>query len=382
MQKKTVDIIGAGIGGLTTAIALKQKGFDVRIFEQAIKLKETGAGIILANNAMQIYDKLGCKSKIESKGNILSSMCITKDKLNLINRMDLKYFESLYAVKTIAIHRGELQDVLLDLLKDAEIYFGYKLINITYNSANNILEFENGISEYSDILIGADGLYSKVRNLLFPHTQLRYAKQVCYRGVTEFSLPKNYQNALFEAWGKTARFGFVKISQTRVYWYALKSFEHSMDEFKKSEIDRYFSNFHPIIKDIISSTNKNTIHTSEIIDLKPIPTWYQDNICLLGDAGHAMTPNMGQGACQAIEDGYILADCLSKYTINKAFFKYQKIRHTKVNKIVKMSWIVGQIAHIQNILGIKLRNFILSNTPVWVRNRQSKEIFNSKGVSK
>ncbi|HHD78657.1 MAG TPA: FAD-binding protein, partial [Epsilonproteobacteria bacterium] len=375
MHKKNIDIIGAGIAGLTTAIALRQKGFEVRIFEQTEELKHVGAGIILANNAMQIYENLGCRKAIEAKGNTVSSMCITQEKLDVISCMNLKYFESLYHVKTIAIHRGDLQDILRDMLKDVKIYFGYKLTNIKSHGIKTILVFENGISEESAMLIGADGLHSNVRQHLFPTSSLRYAKQVCWRGVAKFDLPLNYEGVLYEAWGNSARFGFVQISKSEVYWYALKSFENTIDEFSVNKIDKYFSDFHPIVDEIFSSTDKNTIHSSEIIDLNPMYTWHHDTICLLGDAAHAMTPNMGQGACQAIEDAYVLADCISQYSTQQAFAEYQKLRHAKVTKIVKTSWMVGKISHIQNTLGIKVRNFILSHTPSSLSRKQSKEIF-------
>lgn len=103
-----IDIIGAGIGGLTTAIALEQKGINTRIFEQAEQIKPIGAGIILANNAMQVYEKLGLRKEIEENGNPISSMNITKSNLNPLSRIDLTYFEQKYKTKNIAIHRPHI----------------------------------------------------------------------------------------------------------------------------------------------------------------------------------------------------------------------------------------------------------------------------------
>jgi len=376
MKQEIIDIIGAGIGGLTTAIALRQKGFSVRIFEQSEKLTHVGAGIILASNAMQIYERLGLRVEIENKGKIISSMQITKQTLEPISTMDLTYFKSLYNVNTVAIHRADLQKILIDALEDVEIHLGYKLMDIKHHSINNILEFGNGIFESSVILIGADGLHSSVRKISFSPSTLREAKQVCWRGVTNYTLSGNYEDSLYEVWGNNARFGFVKISNTQVYWYALKSFMKSAQECNLDKIAEYFEEFHPMVKDMIASTSKNDIHSAEIMDLKPLKTWHQNTICLLGDAAHAMTPNMGQGACQAIEDAYVISEYLSVYPTQEAFKKYQKNRYSKVAKIVKMSWTMGKVSHMQNPLLIKLRNFALSSMPVWLSRKQSEGIFN------
>jgi len=377
MKEIPIDIIGAGIGGLTLAISLKAKGFTVCIYEKSPVLKHVGAGIILANNAMQIYKELGLSKEIENRGNILNAMHITKEGMDTISQMDLEYFKTLYGVDTVAIHRATLQDILLNALRDVEIHLGYKLTHIEKNSdAHNVLKFSNGTKVTSALVIGADGLYSTVRKYLFPTSSIKDAKQICWRGVTQYELPIKYQDKLYEAWGKTARFGFVKISNTQVYWYALKSFTHSAEECCVGDIEQYFSTFHPQIKALLGATPKDTIHTDTIVALNPITQWYKDNICLLGDAAHAMTPNMGQGACQSIEDAYTLAECLSQEHMQEAFMQYQNIRFKKVSKIAQTSWMIGKLSHVKNSFLIKLRNFMLSMTPTSISRKQSEEIFN------
>lgn len=371
-----VDIIGAGIGGLTTAIALEQKGYKIRIFEQAEKIKPVGAGIILANNAMQVYEKLGLRKIIEEKGNAISSLNITKANLKPISKVDLSYFENKFKVKNIAVHRGILQQMLIDQLSSSQLNLNHKLNKIIKTPNGYSLEFKNGEKIQSSIVIGADGLNSVVRqNLFLNNNTIRNANQICWRGITQFNLPKQYQNELNEAWGASERFGFVQIAEGKVYWYALKSFNKNKDEFNVNKIEDYYSKYNSVIKNIISSTKKEQINTAEISDLEPINDWYKENVCLIGDAAHAMTPNMGQGACQAIEDAYVLSECIKKYDINYAFKEFQKLRQPKAQQVVKVSWMVGKIAHLSNPILIAFRNQMMRLTPSFINRKQSEQIF-------
>jgi 2-polyprenyl-6-methoxyphenol hydroxylase-like FAD-dependent oxidoreductase len=370
-----IDIIGAGIGGLTTAIALEQKGIKTRIFEQAEQIKPVGAGIILANNAMQVYEKVGLRKEIEENGNPISSMNITKPNLNPLSKIDLTYFEQKNKTKNIAIHRGTLQQILIDKLKSTEINLNHKLTSIVENTNGYFLKFQNGEQIQSSIVLGADGLNSIVRQNIFPNNSIRNANQICWRGITECELPIKFRNELNEAWGKAERFGFVQIAENKVYWYALKSFKKNEHKFSINNIEQYFGDYNSVIKDIIKSTKKEHINTAEISDLKPTNIWFKENVCLIGDSAHATTPNMGQGACQAIEDAFVLSECLYKYGITKAFSEYQKLRLAKAHQVVKTSWLVGKMAHLKNPILIGLRNQMLRLTPSSVNRKQNEQIF-------
>lgn len=372
----TIDIIGAGIGGLTTAIALEQKGIKSRIFEQAEHIKEVGAGIILANNAVQVYNKLGLRNVIEENGNIISSMNINKSNLKPLSKMDLTFFEQKHNTINIAIHRGKLQQILIDKLNSTEIILDHKLASITKRENGYNLNFKNGNLVQPSTVSGADGLNSVARQKIFSNNSIRSANQICWRGVTEFELPLKFRNELNEAWGKSERSGFIQISENKVYWYALKSFQKNKEEFSISDLyNKYFSSYCSIIKDMMNSTKKEQINTTEIIDLKSINIWHKDNACFMGDSAHATTSNMGQGACQAIEDAYVLSESLNKHKVAKAFSEYQKLRLPKAHQVAKTSWIIGKMAHLSNPILIVLRNQILRLTPTSFKGKQNEQIF-------
>lgn len=372
-MKAKVTIIGAGIGGLTTALTLKQKGLDVEVFEGSAEIKPVGAGINMANNAMQVFEKLGIHRKIEKYGHRLSKMKITDSLLNPLSVVDLSEHEQRYGVSSFAIHRGELQKILAEEVGYAHIRLSKRLVKIEKEELFK-LTFEDGSSISSKIVIGADGIKSAVRSQLFSENTLRNANQICWRGICEFNLPENYHHELNEAWGRGKRFGFVKISDKKVYWYALVSSKNIRPH--DINLVNLFDEFHSDISAIISSTDKDQIIINETFDLKPIYKWHRGNVCLIGDAAHATTPNMGQGACQAIEDAYVLGKLIDDgFVLENSFEEFERLRRKKAHSIVNMSWTVGKMAHLENPFGVWIRNKAMKYVPTSVNRKQMDMIF-------
>jgi len=255
-----ISIIGAGIGGLTTAIALKEKGFEVEVFEASKNFRKVGSGINLAINAMQVFKKLGVYEEISSLGSYTNSLLITDEKLNIITKVNLVNAEIEFKAKTYAIHRATLHTVLLKRLDGVKIHLNKKLKSLSQTNNEVGFVFEDGTSDTSNILIGADGIHSVVRKSIFDNTVLRIAKQVCWRGIVKIDIPKKYQTELNELWGKGKRFGFVHINENEVYWYALANYKTDYKkEFSNANLEELFSNFSPLIKKIISKTEKRNI---------------------------------------------------------------------------------------------------------------------------
>jgi 2-polyprenyl-6-methoxyphenol hydroxylase-like FAD-dependent oxidoreductase len=372
-----ISIIGAGIGGLTTAIALKQKGFEVEIFETSKDFKKAGSGINLAINAMQVYKRLGIYDEISFLGNYTNSLLITDEKLNIISKVNLLEAEKEFKTKTFAIHRAILHAILLNKLDGIKIHLNKKITSLSQTKDEVNFVFEDGTSYTSNILIGADGIHSVVRKSIIDNTEIRIAKQVCWRGIVNVDIPKKYQTELNELWGKGKRFGFVHINKIEVYWYALTNYKTDYkEEFSTINLEKLFSKFSPLVKKIISKTKKSDIIFNEMMDLKPISSWHYKNVCLIGDASHATTPNMGQGACQAIESAYVIAECLStEKNTQTAFYKLEQLRKKNAEKIVNTSWTVGKMAHLENGFGIFLRNNLMKIMPKKLIEKQSTSIY-------
>ncbi|NIF05076.1 NAD(P)-binding protein [Chryseobacterium sp. Tr-659] len=365
----TISIIGAGIGGLTLGNILKQHQYDFTVYEAAPEIKPVGAGIMMAVNAMQVFDKLGLKEKIEKAGNKIHRITIADETLKPISKTEIQDLENQYNSCNVAIHRAELQKILAENIHSEGIRLNHSLQTIE-KKENYILNFENGNTIESTIIFGADGIKSPIRNQVLKTGNIRSSGQKCWRGLVDFDLPERYHQEAFEVWGKGKRFGFVKISAQKVYWYACindKSFGRYLS------LTDIFNDFDPLILTLIETTAKENIICNEITDLTPIPRWYSENLCLIGDAAHATTPNMGQGACQAIEDAYIIGKLLEKSKdFNIVFEEFQRIRRKKVDYIVNTSHTIGKISQWER--GNSLRNFMMRLIPDRINQNMAKKI--------
>lgn len=366
---KVISIIGAGIGGLTLGNVLQQNGYDFTIYESASEIKPVGAGIMMAVNAMQVFDKLGLKEKIENSGNKIHKITLSNESLKPFSKTEILELENKYKSCNVAIHRAELQRILAENLHSKSIELNHSLKKIE-KKENYILNFENGTQLESKIVFGADGIKSQVRNQILKTGSIRSSRQKCWRGLVDFELPEKYHHEAFELWGKGKRFGFVKISEKKVYWYACIN-EKSFDKYL--EITEIFKDFDSLALNLIEATEKENIICNDISDLTPIPQWYFENLCLIGDAAHATTPNMGQGACQAIEDAYIIGRLLERNKdFNAVFKEFQKIRRKKVDYIVNTSRTIGKISQWEH--GNSFRNFMMSLIPESINQKMAKKI--------
>ena len=350
-------IIGAGIGGLTTAIAFEQKGIDYQIFEKFSAVKKVGAGIWLAPNALQVYQKLGILDQISAKGITIKRITISKPDLSPILDNPQDSIVDRFGFSVVAIHRAELQKILLDQILAEKVKFGKAFQHFEYLENGKIkITFEDGTNHVSDHLIGADGIHSKVRKQLFPQSQIRYSGQTCWRGVAETQLPAEFDHRVYELWGKQIRFGISKISKHKYYWFAValdKAMQKDEPDQLPNKLLSLFSDFNSNVAELIRSTPSDQISRNDITDLKLIPNWHDNKVCLIGDACHATTPNMGQGGAQAIEDAHTLSHLMAMHKSEKAFQEFERIRKPKVKFIVNQSWNTGKMAHWKYATGIR-----------------------------
>jgi 2-polyprenyl-6-methoxyphenol hydroxylase-like FAD-dependent oxidoreductase len=373
-------IIGAGIGGLTTAIALAQKRIETKVFEQASVLTEIGAGIWVAPNGLKVYEKLELANDIIEAGRTLEKISVVDIKQNPISVIDGEKVRAKHGFKTVAIHRGKLQQVLLSKIPKENLVLGKRFKSYSQASNKVIAEFEDGSRYETDFLIIADGIKSNGRLQLNSDSHLRYSGQSCWRFVTEFEYPKAEDGNMYEIWSnkKGLRVGYSQINSKQVYVF-ITNYEKAggKDSYGalKQNLLQLCNDFPEIVKEMIRKTDAEKIIRTDLFDFKPISRWVDRNVALLGDAAHATTPNLGQGACQAIEDAFVIAEQLALNSeCDLAFANYQRKRIAKAKFVTTRSW---QFCQITNTTGLtkSILKTLLRATPGSINERQLNKIY-------
>jgi 2-polyprenyl-6-methoxyphenol hydroxylase-like FAD-dependent oxidoreductase len=380
-MKNNISIIGGGIGGLVTALAFDKLNISYKLYERAERLEAIGAGIWLSPNALQVLEWINPSllKEIRDAGNIFNRILVADHKLNPISDSNQDFVHEKFGYTTLAIHRGILQQLLYKYVQQENIELNRTFERYSQNRDKSLkVSFTDGSFVDTDSIIGADGINSKVRKQLLPNSKLRYSGQTCWRGISDYNIGKELESVGFTLWGKKLQFGVSKISEGKVYWFAVKLSEPNLTDDKetlKTLLTNMFSEFHPLVNNLIEHTPNHKIFRSDLSDLELLNKWNSENICLIGDAAHSMTPDLGQGGAQAIEDGYYLSNFIYKSrSLDAAYDKFYMFRKSKVEKLVKQSRLTSKIAITNKFMEI-IRNFILKNTPESYMKKQMVELY-------
>ncbi len=307
----TVIILGGGIGGLATALALQRHGIKSLVFERTRQYREVGTGMILAGNAVKALQKLELADVLQSIAAPLRFSHLRSWRGDVL--VDLPMQEAMHhcGTSTVAVHRAELQAALIQALEQGSLCMHMQGSGFEQDEEGIRMHFASGEEVRGDLLVGADGLHSVVRSQLFGAKKPCYAGYTAWRGVTCFPTNEREAQTAFETWGAGKRFGFIPLSHGRVCWFAVANApegEREEETGEKRKVLDLVSSCHEPAWAVVEATEASAIVPTDIYDRPPIPSWSQGRVTLVGDAAHPMTPNLGQGACQAIEDAFLLAD--------------------------------------------------------------------------
>jgi 2-polyprenyl-6-methoxyphenol hydroxylase-like FAD-dependent oxidoreductase len=350
-------IIGAGIGGLAAAVALRRVGIDSLIVERFQEVREVGAGLSLWSNAVNALRELGVEARAVASASVMERIVTRTPAGRVIAVNDFAEISRQAGAPCICLRRAVLQRILLEQLPPDGIRVAARCAGFDDSTAL----LENGERIEADVLVGADGISSVIRDGLQGVQPPRYAGYRCWRGIVrgEGLLPDH--TALLAA-GAGSQFGLWPCGAGQFYWFLTANAPQGTQGTKADAV-ALCRDWAAPIPEVIAGTPEDAILLNDIVDRPPLRRWGRGRVTLLGDAAHATTPNLGQGACQALEDAVVLADCLRGIRpVEAALREYERLRIPRTAAIVRDSWQTGRFLHFDRPAIEPLRNWAMGTS--------------------
>jgi 2-polyprenyl-6-methoxyphenol hydroxylase-like FAD-dependent oxidoreductase len=350
-------IVGGGIGGLAAAVALRRAGCDVEVFERAPAFREVGAGVSLWPNATRVLRAWGVLGRVLARGAEVTRFDLRRAEGARLASIAMDGFDT----PALCVHRAELHAALLAELPEACLKTDHTLESFAPAGSGVIARFSGGREARADGLIGADGIHSVVRAQLHGAAAPIFHGYSIWRGLAP-ALEGIARGPISETWGRGQRFGIMPIGPDRICWYATRNARAAQADApggRKREVQDLFAGWHAPIGALVAATREEDILRNDARDRPALRRWGRGCITLLGDAAHPLTPNVGQGACLAIEDAACLAKALAGTAdVVAAFRAYEARRNSRTAFVARQARRVGVIGQWENAWLVRGRNLI------------------------
>ena len=359
MKTCSVAVIGAGIGGLSVALALQQRGFAVRVYEQARALGEIGAGLHLSPNGMKVLRALGLEpalAAVAARPQAIATRHFASGEANFEGPLDAA-FEDRFGAPFFSFHRADLHDALAAAVRAHEggaIALGKRACKLVERNDGVDIRFADGSTADAEVVVAADGVHSTVRAGVHGDIRERYTGHVAYRGmVATAALPAGLVEPKLNVWVGPGRH-FVAYPVRRgelINYVALVEEDDWHDESwtttaDKSVLAGAFVGWHATVRALVDLTLAGQCYKWALLGRDPLPRWSTARQTLLGDAAHPMVPYLAQGAVMAVEDAWVLAACLAKAsTTASALASYEGARRERTSAVQAAAWAQGQLNH-------------------------------------
>jgi salicylate hydroxylase/6-hydroxynicotinate 3-monooxygenase len=356
MDKLSIAIVGAGIGGLTVAATLRRIGIQASVYEQAQRFERVGAGIQMMPNSMKVLRRLGVEERVRGAAFQPYSHLNREWNTGRVLR-ELPMPESLFGAPYLCLHRADLHEALASLVPAECIHLGKKLVGLEQGERQVTLAFADGTRVQADAVIGADGVHSVVRDILIGPDAPIHKGRIAYRAVFSSALLNGMEigPSRTKWWGVDRHIVIYYTTASRSQLYFVTSVPEPAEWMTREswsakgdvvELRKAYEGFHPDVRAVLEACPD--CHKWAILERNPLPRWGDGRVVLLGDACHPMTPYMAQGGATAIEDAAILARCLDEVKgedISGAFRRYEAHRKPRTSLIQAISsantWMKG-----------------------------------------
>ncbi|MFC9434965.1 FAD-dependent monooxygenase [Nocardia sp. NPDC057030] len=379
----TAIVVGGGIGGLSAALGLERAGWRVTVLERAERFRPVGAGLMLAPNAVRALNWLGLHDELRSLDAAQGTTGIRTASGRWLLRGDVTEVVRRFGVPGYMLHRADAHAVLIGALRHTNLCTGHEVTAV--DPAAGTVTFRRTADETAtlgaELIVAADGIASPTRARLFPdHPGPAYAGYLAWRGVVPAEAAADIEvgRSLIESWGRGRRFGVMPLTDGRVYWYAtLSAPPNSHTHATIETVARLFRDWHDPIPRLIDATPLRSLLRHDIYSLEtPLPSYAAGRAILLGDAAHAITPDLGQGAAQALEDAATLnALAATESTVESVIAGYDLARRGRTQQLAQASASAGRVAQWRNPLKVAFRNNSVWLTPRSVYLNSLRETF-------
>ncbi len=329
-------VVGAGIGGLVTAVALRRVGIEVEVYERAQELRTSGTGLSIMSNAVAALRGHGIELALEDHGRVIESFHLNTFDGRPIRAVPVKSIGDRLGAPSVCVHRADLQAALLEAAGDCPIEVGTAATGFTDEGDGVRVDFADSRVARGDVLIGADGFHSVVRRQLVGPESPREAGYLCWLATIPFRHEALPDGHVGHYWGRGSRFGLVDIGHGRVYWWGTGDVPEW--DGGKEQILRAYDGWADEVRAAIEATPVEAIVGLAARDRPFLRQWGNGPVTLLGDAAHPMLTSLGQGAGMAVEDGVVLARCLAGATDPRlALRRYEDERRARTRQMVRAS---------------------------------------------
>lgn len=394
-----VGIVGAGIGGLSLALALRERGLQADVFEQAAELTEIGAAIGLAANGIREFARLGLAGELAAASTIPTELIYrhwrdgTRIAAHPVRQDD--WYEKQFGAPWFGIHRADLQKILSRAFGVDNLHLGCRLVNIVERADSVVLEFANGRTYEADLVAGADGVRSTVRRWVTGADDALYSGTSAFRGIVPTenlrSLPDPHAIQFwmgpdghllhYAIGGGGEAVNFFAVVEGPPIW----RHDGSVAEVGEEVPVASFRGWHPAVTEMIQAAS-SPIRWG-LFTVRPLLRWYRGRVVILGDAAHGMLPHHGQGANTSIEDAFALAGLLAGARgddLDAAFARYQALRRARTRTIQRSSRVTSSLLHLPDGPAARARNAKVARVPQdfgWIHDYDVQQALQASGTA-
>ncbi len=398
-QALRVGIVGAGIGGLSLALALRERGVRADVFEQAGELTEIGAAIGLAGNGIREFARLGLLDELAAASTVPTELIYrhwqdgSRIAAHPVAQDD--WYVKRFGVPWFGIHRADLQTTLSRAFGVENLHLGCRLVNIVEQRSEVVLEFANGRTHHADVVVGADGVRSTVRRWVTGADDALYSGTSAFRGIVPVeNLPSLPDPHAIQFWmgpdghllhyaigGGGEAVNFFAVVEGPGMWLPAGSVTEVQDDVPVGS----FRGWHPAVTEMIRAAS-SPIRWG-LFTVRPLLHWYRGRAVILGDAAHGMLPHHGQGANTSIEDAFVLGALLAQARpddLAAAFSRYQAMRRARTRKIQRSSWVTSALLHLADGPAAQARNRKVARVPEefgWIHSYDAQQALAGAGAA-